>query len=389
MQWRPRRLGDVLTPVMRSETVDQTKEYRLLGVRLDGGGPFHRETKLGAQTAASKLSQVQAGDFIYSRLFAWRGAFGVINSHLDGCYVSGEFPTFRSIADVIDAEFLRLWFRLSTTIKAVEARCSGSTPLTRNRFKEHYFLAMEIPLPPLDEQRRIVARIEELAAKIEEARGLRREATGEAIALFSSAMNGVWKNQTGWKEKSLGELAATVSGQIDPRVEPYASLPHINGEAIESGTCKLLPYRLAKEDGVTSGKYHFGAGAVLYSKIRPYLRKAVQVPVEGICSADVYAFDSVDAALEPRFLMYSLVSPDFTSYANRLSGRTRMPKLNQKQLFVYKLRYPSRLEQKEFVSYLDRLQVKVDALKQAQAETAAELDALLPSLLDRAFSGEL
>ncbi len=66
-----------------------------------------------------------------------------------------------------------------------------------------------------------------------------------------------------------------------------------------------------------------------------------------------------------------------------------MPKLNQKQLFVYKLRYPSRLEQKEFVSYLDRLQVKVDALKQAQAETAAELDALLPSLLDRAFSGEL
>jgi len=332
---------------------------------------------------------VQAGDFIYSRLFAWRGAFGVINSHLDGCYVSGEFPTFRSIADVIDAEFLRLWFRLSTTIKAVEARCSGSTPLTRNRFKEHYFLAMEIPLPPLDEQRRIVARIEELAAKIEEARGLRREATGEAIALFSSAMNGVWKNQTGWKEKSLGELAATVSGQIDPRVEPYASLPHINGEAIESGTCKLLPYRLAKEDGVTSGKYHFGAGAVLYSKIRPYLRKAVQVPVEGICSADVYAFDSVDAALEPRFLMYSLVSPDFTSYANRLSGRTRMPKLNQKQLFVYKLRYPSRLEQKEFVSYLDRLQVKVDALKQAQAETAAELDALLPSLLDRAFSGEL
>jgi len=251
--------------------------------------------------------------------------------------------------------------------------------------------AREVPALPdaFQEQRRTVARIEEMAAKIEEARGLRREATGEAIALFSSAMNGVWKNQTGWKEKSLGELAATVSGQIDPRVEPYASLPHINGEAIESGTCKLLPYRLAKEDGVTSGKYHFGAGAVLYSKIRPYLRKAVQVPVEGICSADVYAFDSVDAALEPRFLMYSLVSPDFTSYANRLSGRTRMPKLNQKQLFVYKLRYPSRLEQKEFVSYLDRLQVKVDVLKQAQAETAAELDALLPSVLDRAFSGQL
>ena len=46
---------------------------------------------------------------------------------------------------------------------------------------------MEIPLPPLDEQRRIVARIEDLAGKIEEARGLRRQAVEEAEALVASA----------------------------------------------------------------------------------------------------------------------------------------------------------------------------------------------------------
>jgi type I restriction enzyme, S subunit len=46
-------------------------------------------------------------------------------------------------------------------------------------------------------------------------------------------------------------------------------------------------------------------------------------------------------------------------------------------------------EQRRFVAYLDNLQAKVDALKQLQAETQAELDSLLPSILDKAFKGEL
>ena len=87
--------------------------------------------------------------------------------------------------------------------------------------------------------------------------------------------------------------------------------------------------------------------------------------------------------------MYSLISPDFTKYANNLSGRTRMPKLNQDQLFSFRMSYPSLLEQQRIVTYLDNLQAKADALKQLQAETTAELDALMPSVLDKAFKGEL
>ena len=96
---------------------------------------------------------------------------------------------FQSSSDRLDVNFLKYWFRLPTTLAYVEARCSGSTPLTRNRFKEPFFLAAEIPLPPLDEQRRIVARIEELAARIEEARGLRREAIAELELLERAAID--------------------------------------------------------------------------------------------------------------------------------------------------------------------------------------------------------
>src|SRR5258706_3641731 len=140
-------------PVTRAEAVRPDKESRLLGIRLDGNGPFLRETKLGTQLSATTLSLVMAGDFIYSRLFAWRGAFGTIDDALDGCYVSGEFPTFMPVPGKLDVEFLRLWFRLPVTLAAVEVDCTGSTPLTRNRFKEQFFLALQMPLPPLDEQR--------------------------------------------------------------------------------------------------------------------------------------------------------------------------------------------------------------------------------------------
>jgi type I restriction enzyme, S subunit len=177
---KPTKLLEILKPISRPVAVDPLKEYPLLGIRLDGVGVFHRETKLGSQIAATTLFQVKTGDFIYSRLFAWRGAFGVIGHDLDGYYVSGEFPTFLPMHDNINIKFLQLWFRLPTVISKVEADCTGSTPLTRNRYKENFLLALEIPLPPLKEQNRIVARIEELSVKIEEARGLRLGMVEEA-----------------------------------------------------------------------------------------------------------------------------------------------------------------------------------------------------------------
>ena len=66
-----------------------------------------------------------------------------------------------------------------------------------------------------------------------------------------------------------------------------------------------------------------------------------------------------------------------------------MPKLNRKQLFGFGFTHPPLPEQRRIVAELDALQAEVDALKRLQAETAAELDALLPTILDRAFKGKL
>ena len=64
-------------------------------------------------------------------------------------------------------------------------------------------------------------------------------------------------------------------------------------------------------------------------------------------------------------------------------------KVNQGQIAALSFPLPPMAEQKRILAYLDELQAKVDALKRLQAETAAELDALLPAVLDKAFKGEL
>lgn len=72
----------------------------------------------------------------------------------------------------------------------------------------------------------------------------------------------------------------------------------------------------------------------------------------------------------------------------QVRGATR-PGFNTTLLGNVELPLPSLSEQCRIVAYLDKLQAKVDTMKHLQIETAAELDALLPSVLDKAFKGEL
>lgn len=163
--WPLVKLEDLLEQIDRMERVNPDASYHLLGVRLEGNGPFIRETVTGTETSAGRLNQVKSGDFIYSRLFAWRGAFGVITDAMDGCFVSNEFPIFRTNQERLEVGYLARWFQLPSVWRKVEENCTGSTPTTRNRFKEQFFFDLEIPLPPLTKQQAIVARLDALAEK--------------------------------------------------------------------------------------------------------------------------------------------------------------------------------------------------------------------------------
>lgn len=180
------RLEKILSPVQRAEDVDPDKTYHLLGAHWYALGLYTKEIKPGSEIRASKLYLVREGDFVYNRLFAWKGAFAVANAENNGCYVSSEFPCFAIDEEWADAQYIAYYFRRAGVWNEALGLSSGSTPTSRNRLKEAQLLAMRIPLPPLDEQRRIVGRIEAVAAKLSEARGLRSVALEEVDAFVTS-----------------------------------------------------------------------------------------------------------------------------------------------------------------------------------------------------------
>ena len=105
---------------------------------------------------AQKLQPVRQGQFIYNRMFAWKGAFGLITPELDGSYVSNEFPLFDCVPEEIVPEYLSLWFQQRSIWREV-ARVSTGTTASRSRWKEGEFERYEIPLPSLESQRRTVS----------------------------------------------------------------------------------------------------------------------------------------------------------------------------------------------------------------------------------------
>jgi hypothetical protein len=107
------------------------------------------------------------------------------------------------------------------------------------------------------------------------------------------------------------------------------------------------------------------------------LRRATRCP-RRVCFCSV----RMDAGL--------ISSPVGKAYFQEASKQTtNFASINQRQLKAFRVFQPPLPEQRRIVAELDALQAEVDALKRVQAETAAELDGLLPSVLDKAFKGEL
>lgn len=399
--WPRVRLGEVLEPVQRPEPVEPTQKYRLVGVRLDGQGPFLRETVLGAQTAANKLYRLAAGDFIYSRLFAWRGAFGIVPGDLDGCYASGEFPTFRPALDRLDLRFLCHWFRLPDTLRRVEEDCSGSTPLTRNRFKEKFFLALEVPLPPLHEQQRIVARIEELVGTLDRARTLRHQTLQEIECLSTSARAALIGSTPAADWVPLSAYLRAIESGKSPSTEGRPAEPH------EWGVLKVGAVSFGSFDDRENKALPTSFAPIPKLEVRPgdfLMSRANTATLVGACavvretrprlmlSDKTFRFVFRDRkAVDVRFLEHVLKSPALRDQIVRAATGTSptMKNISKEKVLALRVPAPPLEDQRHIAAELDRLELRAEQVRKLHSRTAAELDALLPSILDRAFNGDL
>jgi hypothetical protein len=214
----------------------------MAGVKWYGEGVFHRETVCGNGLSASHITQLVENALIYNRLFAWKASFAVVPSELAACYVSNEFPQFVTDPTRLLPEYLYLFCTLDSTIRAVNAASTGSSAVSRNRFKEEEFLNFEIPLPPVQEQRVIVARWQKEQGEISAAnsRVVKLEAevplilyhllgtpppeTGKPVEKFLALW---WKDLERWSFNFLSRSAQGLTGFVTSKYPIEALGAHL------------------------------------------------------------------------------------------------------------------------------------------------------------------
>jgi type I restriction enzyme S subunit len=375
------QLGEIVRPAERFESPQPGRPYRQIGVRLWGQGAYERETVDGAGTKYSKLNRVETGDIIVNKIWARNGSVTVVPNQLAGCFCSGEFPLFQPT----NGELLPAWFFWLTKTRWFWDQCDKQSRGTsgKNRIRPEMFLAIEIPLPPLEEQRRIVARIDRLAAKIDEAQEATQRVESEWLTLLRSRFSQI---VDGAPRDKMENVAPLIRRKVEPRLgEEYPELgirsfgkgtfhkPSL--DYLNVGTKKL--YRIEPGDLVFNNVFAW-EGAIAVSQPEDEGRVGSHrfitcVPQDGVVTAD--------------FLCFYFLTPEGLERVREASpgGAGRNRTLGLEKLAQIEVPIPAYESQVSF----GRLIQKVRAMQTVRDTVRNETNAMLPSILDRAFKGAL
>jgi len=379
--WPNVKFGELLRQRKPDVQVQQTGTYQFAGVYCFGRGVFKGQERSGTSFAYSVLTKLRAGEFTYPKLMAWEGAFGIVPSECDGFHVSPEFPVFEIDQKRLLPAFLGYYFKIPAVWEAVSEGSAG-TNIRRRRLNPSDFLVKDFALPSLKEQSRIVEWIEKLTTQFEEARELREQTMLEGDALLRSILGHDEHTKRTPMRKLVKMRATDVTVRADETYQ-FAGV-YCFGRGVFKGLLK------SGMDFAYPRLTRLRAGEFVYPKLMAWEGALGVVPPECdgcVVSPEFPVFEINEALVLPEVLDIHFRTP---AVWPELSGEStgtnvRRRRLNPQDFLDYEFPLPSKATQLQ----LRQVKAEVDALKRLQAETAAELDALLPAILDQAFKGDL
>jgi type I restriction enzyme S subunit len=331
---------------------------------------------------------LEPGDVIFNNTNSTElvGKTCMYPSWKERCTFSNHLTRLRCNTKVLSSEWLYICLRTLWISGYFATNCIefvGQSAFNTDKLKE-----VEIPVPPLPEQRRIVARIEELTRRVEEARNLRQQAIFKIISFIPSLLDNLFKlaESKGWLKAKLGDktISTIIMGQ-SPKGSSYnqagVGLPLLNVPT-EFGSkyptpvqWTTEPTRLCQEGdilfcvrGSTTGRMNWSDREYCIGRGLAAIR-----PNQDNCL--------------PSFL-FAFVQTQSTVILHHGEGGV-FPNFNKDQLSSMEIPLPPIDEQHQIVSFLNTLQSKAEELRRLQDETESELATFTPALLDKAFRGEL
>ena len=214
-EWPMVKLGEVISRVDETEQILKPEDETFVTLKLHGKGVVPRNIGDGKTPKSFRGFRVKLGQFIYSRIDARNGAFGIIPAELDGAVVSKDFPVYEVDSAEIMPSILISICTSEHFVNQIRSMSNGAT--NRQRIKEDVLERMLIPLPPLGEQKRI-AEILGGAAEAEQHVQDTLELLNEVAKSSFYTFCGIPDHFE--RRKKLGEIAIVATGNTPPRKDP-------------------------------------------------------------------------------------------------------------------------------------------------------------------------
>jgi len=311
------------------------------------------------------------------------------------------YPIYIKSEEVLDKMYLFYLLKCAYTRKTLEEQMLGTTG--RQRVPKEAILNLKIPLPPLEEQKRIVKKLNEIRSRVEEAKRLAREAREKAEQLMASALHEVFSKaeERGWEWKRLNELVSLESG-ARPKGgvrDVRDGVPSLGGEhlnwdgsfnfrnlkfvpvefynSMKRGKIKVFDILIVK-DGATTGKVAF------VDETFPFKKACINEHLFILRKKEKPAEEFIE-----KFLFYCLMSPESQEQIKFIFSGSAQGGINQRFAKLLKIPLPPLEEQKRIVAYLDAVSERARQLIKLYEEREKELEKLWFSALDKAFKGKL
>lgn len=157
------RIGKLLALQRRAVDVDPAATYQEIGVRSFGRGLFVKPMVTGADLGGKRVFKIKDRDLVVSNVFAWEGAVAVASADHDEMIGSHRFMTWTPRRGNVDVGYLRHYFGSDAGLESLSRASPGSAGRNRTLSIDN-FEAIEVPLPKIDEQRRIAAHLDRIVS---------------------------------------------------------------------------------------------------------------------------------------------------------------------------------------------------------------------------------
>ncbi|WP_323790140.1 restriction endonuclease subunit S [Thalassovita sp.] len=320
-------------------------------------------------------------------LYAWSASFGP--RIWKGGKVIYHYHIWKVLpSDHVDRDFLYYFFDWDKELIKKE-QGAGATMIHVSKGSME---ARAIPLPPLEEQQRIVAVLDEAFEGLARARAHAEANLQNARDLFGSALQAALRDESiSWNDTSLSDLGAVVTGST-PKTSDKGNLgehiPFVKpGDFLPDGSLVYDNQGLSEQGAAVSRV--LPGGSALMVCIGATIGKAGYSDRPIATNQQINAVVPKDG-ISGEYLYYQMLTPEFQADVMRGSGQATLPIINKGKWSKLTVRMPSDLsKQAEIVDKLSKIRAQIDAASAQYELQISDLRDLRQSLLQKAFAGEL